>query len=129
MIDAIDAKIGDKVTIPVDFSGVLGENSPQKLLALMLIESEVGFVDFDADEIVYEGERVAFGDFGVAASDYNTTLMLNYTISQSYEGPNGRYSLVFNNAAIINCHSVFGDLIDALLLKAAPLKEKDPEKY
>ena len=47
----------------------------------MLIESEVGFVDFDADEIIYEGERVAFGDFGVAASDYNTTLMLNYTIS------------------------------------------------
>lgn len=47
----------------------------------MLLESEAGFVDFDADEIVYAGERVPFGDFGVAAAEPNKTLMLNYTIS------------------------------------------------
>jgi len=28
MLSAIDGKIGDSVTIPLDFSGVLGDNAP-----------------------------------------------------------------------------------------------------
>lgn len=47
MVEAIDANLGDSVAIPIDFSGVLGENANQKLLSLMFLESEMGFVDFE----------------------------------------------------------------------------------
>ena len=35
----MDAKMGDKVQVPIDFSGLLGENALVKLVALMVFET------------------------------------------------------------------------------------------
>ena len=62
MIDAIGAKIGDTVTIPIDFSGVLGEQGIQNLLALMLLEIETGYINYDTNEIGFDGQSMYLDD-------------------------------------------------------------------
>ena len=46
---------------------------------------------------------------------------MNYTISSAYDEPNAKFSVIFSNAAMIECKSVFNDTIDALKVKAAPI--------
>lgn len=99
-----------------------------KLLALMCIESEGdAYVDFLANELFFKGEIIELAHMGLQEGD--KTLNFNYTISETYDEPNGKFSLVFGNAAMISCDSVFQDLVTALTKKAEPLKSKDPENY
>ena len=80
MVESIDAQLGEKVKIPLDFSGVLGENSIEKLFALMLMESETGYVNFYEGLIEFDGKSVSLKELGLLA-DESKTLYLDYTIS------------------------------------------------
>ena len=79
-MNAIGAKIGDRVTIPVDFSSVLGDNSLKNLLALMCFESGGdAFVDFSANKLVLQEHSVPLADLGLQEDE--KTLLLDYKIS------------------------------------------------
>ena len=80
LLNVLGAKIGDSVSIPVDFSGVLGDNSLTQLLALLCFESNGdAFVDFSAKELVFMEDRIPLSDIGLGEGE--KTLTMNYTIS------------------------------------------------
>lgn len=80
------------------------------LLTLMLVETESGYIDFDSKEIVFNQKRVSLKELGIR--DIDTVLHLTFTIAETYAEPNGKFSLYFSNAAMIDCTYVFDDVID-----------------
>ena len=65
--------------------------------------------------------------FGIDVSD--ATLDLQFVVKQVYDEPNGKFSLVFGNAALIDCSRVFSEFRDALLIKLEPFKILNPVLY
>ena len=55
--------------------------------------------------------------------------MLNYTIDSIFEQGNGKFSLVFGNSAIIDCHYFFEQLIDGAMLFIEKYKDVDERTY
>ena len=80
------------------------------LLALMLVETENGYIDFASREIIFNSQRVSLSELGV--SDIDTVLRMSYTIADTYPEPNGKFSLYFSNAAMIDCTHVFDDVVE-----------------
>ena len=42
-------------------------------------------------------------------------LDLEYVISETYDEPNGRFSLIWGNSAMINCNWVFPEILDSFI--------------
>ena len=49
------------------------------------------------------------------------TVNLVYTLAATYDKPNGKFSLIFSESAIVDCHYVFSSFLQGI--------EKDIEKY
>ena len=54
---------------------------------------------------------------------------LFYKLKATYEEPNGKFSLLFSNSALIDCHYIFPSFINALKVGLAAFKEEYPLKY
>ena len=118
--DTIGAKVGDKISIPIDLTPVLGDDSVKNLLSLMLIETEGGYVNYDTHELVFQGKAISLHELGVGEGEDEISRVLHfeYTIADTYQAPNGKFSLFFSNAAMVECSYVFSDLLSALIYNA-----------
>lgn len=54
-----------------------------KLLALMVMEIEGAYVDFDTNELQVDENTIPLSSLGMDANDY--VLDLNFTIKQTYD--------------------------------------------
>ena len=129
VLDYIESSIGSAVTLPLDFSGFFGDKALVKLLSLMVLEVDGVYVDFDTRELCFNdgADTVPLAFLGLTDEDYIIDVEL--TVQQTYEEPNGRFSLVFGNAAMIDCNWVFPELLDAIVAKVAPYEETHEELY
>ena len=130
-LDTIGATIGDKISIPINLTPVLGDNSVKNLLSLMLVDSEGGYINYDTNELIFQDRVISLHELGVDEDEDEISKILHfeYTIADTYQAPNGKFSLFFSNAAMVECSYVFSDLVSALIYNAQPLKESDEERY
>lgn len=113
----------------MDFSSFFGDQALLKLFALMTLEIDSMQVDFDRLELRYDygNSSVPMSAFGIGPK--NATIDLEFVVKQVYDEPNGKFSLVFGNAAMIDCSRVFAEFRDALLVKLEPYETLDPVIY
>ena len=103
-------KIGDKVTMYVDFGKTFGNvKSPNAHLFSMLTAGiDNVTVDFDQELIQFNDIGIPFEMLGLNAEKYEVT----YTIKGTYDEANGKFSEGYGNVALIDCHYVVDDFID-----------------
>ena len=104
------ANIGEKITVPLDFSGYFGDNAKAKLFALMI----AGLQDAQVygNTLIYRDEFIPLEVFGIDPDDLVVDLV--YELSATYDKPNGKFSLIFSESAIIDCHYIFSSFIVSL---------------
>lgn len=132
MLDYIGASIGEKVTLPLDFSAMMGDQALVKLFSLMVLEIDTVKIDYTTREVHLAGDsensgRVPLDALGLTSEAYK--IDLEYRVAQTYSEPNGKFNLFFGNAAIMECNWVFPELIDAVTVKAEEFAQVDPELF
>ena len=112
VMQLMGASIGDRVGIPLDFSGYFGENAKAKLFALMIAGLENVDIDLAANTLLYEDSILPLELLGI---DPNLTKVeILYTLTDTYTKPNGKFSLIFAESAIVDCHYVFPSFLLAI---------------
>lgn len=107
VLDYIGCSIGDQVVMPVDFSSYFGDQAIMNMLALMTYQIDGMYVDFETNHIRYNfgNDAIPLSVLGIEPRD--AVLNFYYTIKQTFSEPNGKFSLIFGNSAIIDCSRVF----------------------
>ena len=83
----------------------------------MIMENDSMSIDFENLELTYDYGNSTIPLSALGINGVDTTLELHFVVTQVYEEPNGRFSLVFGNAALIDCSRVFSEFRDALIVK------------
>eukprot|EP00354_Favella_ehrenbergii_P007804 CAMPEP_0170452344 /NCGR_PEP_ID=MMETSP0123-20130129/1273_1 /TAXON_ID=182087 /ORGANISM="Favella ehrenbergii, Strain Fehren 1" /LENGTH=157 /DNA_ID=CAMNT_0010714317 /DNA_START=760 /DNA_END=1233 /DNA_ORIENTATION=+ len=118
------AEFGDKIEVPLDFSGWFGTQAKAKLFALMLAHHETAFIDMANQALVFNGDRIPLSVFGIEPEDLVVKLM--YTLAATYEKPNGKFSLIFSESAIVDCHYIFSSFLESLEVNLEEIKDEHP---
>lgn len=121
------ANFGDTIAVPLDFSGYFGEKANVKLFALMVAGLDSVNVNIESQTISYGTDSIPLEVFGIDPEDM--IVYLNYTLAATYDNPDGKFSLIFSESAIIDCHYIFDQFITSCEAKLDVIKDKDPEIY
>ena len=98
--------------MPLDFSDYLGDSAVMKLFAIMLAQVDGAYVDFSKALVHYIDADLPLSLFGIEPDTLDVNL--HYTLKATYEQPNGKFSLVFSNSAIVDCHYIFDSFLTSL---------------
>ena len=92
----------------------------------MIMENESMQIDIRSGDLKYDygNSTIPMSAFGIGPED--ATLDLEFVVKQVYDEPNGKFSLVFGNAAMIDCTKVFSEFRDAIIIKINLIPEEDP---
>ena len=82
-------------------------------------------VDVKEKVIQHNDARIAFEDVGIDL----TGIWLDYTIADTYDKADGKFGSVWGNVALVDCHYVFDNLLDKVLVDSLPLIITDFEKW
>ena len=118
--------MGDKVTFSMDFSPYFGDMALIKLFALMIMDNEGMYIDFDNLELRYNDGNSTLPLSAFGLTEVDKTLELDFIVKQVYDEPNGRFNLVFGNAALIDCSRVFAEFRAALIVKIDEISPLNP---
>ena len=121
------AQIGDEIRLPLDFSYYMGDMAVMKLFAIMVAQIDDAYVDFSEAMLSYADLEIPLSIFGIEADTF--AVELYYNLKSTYERPNGKFSLVFSNAALVDCHYIFPSFIFSLKRNLEKIKDKKPEIY
>ena len=75
----------------------------------------------------YKNSKIPLEAFGIKSDDMIVNLV--YTLKASYAKPNGKFSLIFSESAIVDCHYIFSSFIVSLEDKLEEIKDKYPDIY
>ena len=121
------AEIGDQVVLPLDFSSYLGDKAAQKLFAIMVAQIDDAYVDFSKNMLIFVESDMPLEMFGLSTDTGKVDLM--YNVTAEYEKPGGKFSIVFSNSAIIDCHYLFDSFLAALSVNLIRYKDMYPDLY
>lgn len=121
------ANFGDRIAIPLDFSGYFGDSAKAKLFSLMLAGLDGADIDFKSNKMRYGDSVIPLEMFGIDPADF--IIDLTYTLTASYEKPNGKFSLIFSESAIVDCHYIFSSFLVSIEVKLGEIESKYPEIY
>ena len=76
---------------------------------------------------MFEGDVLSLEVFGISPEDYTVDLV--YEISATYDNPRGKFSLIFAESALVDCHYIFSGFIVGIEVKLEYFKDKYPEDY
>ena len=65
--------------------------------------------------------------FGIDVDTFAVELI--YNLKSTYSKPGGKFSLIFSNAALVDCHYIFPSFIFSLERNLEKLKDTKPELY
>lgn len=77
--------------------------------------------------LTYADLDIPLEAFGIDANTFAVELF--YTLTSTYERPNGKFSLIFSNAALVDCHYIFPSFIFSLEKNLEKIKVTKPEIY
>ena len=123
----VGAEIGDKVLLPLELSGHFGDQAAAKFFALMISEMESTHVDLATNSLIHNNSTIPLQAFGIDPE--SLVVNLEYTLDSTYDEPNGKFSLILSNSAIIDCNYVFPQFIGQLETSLDAIKDQYPEFY
>lgn len=121
------AQIGDEIHLPLDFSYYMGDMAVMKLFAIMVAQIDDAYVNFSDAVLTFADLDIPLETFGIDANTFAVELI--YTLKSTYERPNGKFSLIFSNAALVDCHYIFPSFLFSLEMNLEKIKDKNPELY
>jgi hypothetical protein len=83
-----------------------------KLFAIMIAQIDDAYVDFSNAMVHFIDADLPLSMFGIEPDTLNVNLY--YTLKATYEQPNGKFSLLFSNSAIVDCNYIFDAFISSL---------------
>jgi hypothetical protein len=121
---------GETVSLALDVTPYTGLST--KLSTLMMLVSMNKNATLDMENRVFKTPKAefTFGELGISEDDEGTgedpqdVLLLEYEQSESFEEPNGKYSLIFGNVAILDCNQ----LLNRLLIKVLEIAYNIPDE-
>ena len=105
----------------------MGDMAVMKLFAIMVAQIDDAYVDFSEAMLSYADLEIPLSTFGIEADTF--AVELYYNLKSTYERPNGKFSLIFSNAALVDCHYIFPSFIFSLKRNLDKIKDKKPEIY
>ena len=58
-------------------------------------------IDFEESTLILDDEIIPLESLGVEPEDLKVNLF--YKLKATYESPNGKFSLIFSNSALVDC--------------------------
>ena len=122
---------GDEVTISLDFGSIFSNvKAPKAHLFALLAETVSNVtVDFEREMVQFQNLAIPWDMFGLGdtnGSNYNLT----FRVKDTYASPDGKFSQIYGNAVLIDCHYVLNNVITELFLVLAAEQSKlSPEAY
>ena len=121
------AKIGDTILLPLDFSSYLGDKAAMKLFAIMIGQMDDAYVDFSNAMVKVLDANLPISAFGIDEDLLDVNLF--YTLKETYSQPMGKFSMIFTNSAIVDCHYVFDSFLYSLRHNIKLQNESKPSPY
>ena len=109
----LGSKVGDKVSVYVDWgSSFSGVKAPRAhLFAMLTAGMENVTMNFEHELIMFNGTGFPFELLGIGeGSGWDLT----YKIKGTYEEADGKFSEVYGNVVLIDCHYLLNTIIDEM---------------
>ena len=116
-------KVGDSALLSLDITSFLGKDAYMQIFAMLLEHDEEVTFDFVSRTIKHKDDDEAFQFFIPEAAEPWLDMKIIDTFDQSY----AKYSQIWGNVAILDCHYVMDELFASVLIEIAPLKVLKPD--
>ena len=114
----LGVQVGDPVSLYADLGDTIPDvGSPRAhLLGAVVAGMPNVAMNFDLEAIQYKGYAYPFEMFGLSGN--YTGYNLTYTVAGTYDAPDGKFSQLYGNVALIDCGYFVEQIIDELYAEA-----------
>ena len=84
----------------------------------MLADHKNVTMNYDQEYIQYNGLAFPFSMFGLESANNYTDYNLTYFVKSTYDTPDGKFSQIYGNVALIDCAYLADQIIDELFVQA-----------
>jgi hypothetical protein len=116
--------IGDEVTIYADLGKTIPDvSSPRAhLIGAILSGMPNVTMNFEQEYIQHKDMAYPFSVFGLGTNNTYAGYNLTFTVKSTYDTPDGKFSQIYGNVALIDCGYLVDEIIDELYVEAAEAK-------